>query len=346
MPTGEALFLAYRFAMDEPHPGLCLVRRLANPSTYMARKRLAEEIQLAFLLHHPNIAQVHLAKAHRGSLHVVMEYVDGPSVDTLLNAAAVRSKPVSEAFALYLGVELAEALHFAHSSRGKGGELLGIVHRDVNPRHVFVGAHGEVKLSNFGAAYSLVIGREESPASLVRGDVAYASPEYLKKLPLTPRSDVFSLGVLLAELLTRRHLFELDVAVQVPEGATSLRTEYTPSLPLEQMRVLLDSFGPEHIERAVGAMAPDLREVLHTALRVAPEERFATAADMGEALRAALTKRHPGYGRHEAAAEVARVMAEGGFSRDQDESGEGGLFLEGLGEHALDALARITPASS
>ncbi|WP_246137672.1 serine/threonine-protein kinase [Myxococcus llanfairpwllgwyngyllgogerychwyrndrobwllllantysiliogogogochensis] len=346
MPSGEVLLLAHRFAMDEPHPGLCLVRRLPNPSTFMGRKRLAEEIQLAFLLHHPSIAQVHLAKIHLRRVHVVMEYVDGPSVDTLVSAAVVRGKPVSEAFALYVGAELADALHHAHSLKGDGGKPLGIIHRDVNPRNVFVGPHGEVKLSNFGAAYSLVIGREESPASLVRGDVAYSSPEYLERVPLTPRSDVFSLGVLLTELLTGRHLFALDVAVRAPQGVTPLRTEYTPSLPLEQMRVLLSSFGPDDVEQAVGAVAPDIRALLHTALRVAPGERFATAADMGEALRAALTKRHPGYGRHEAAAEAARVVAEGGCARDQVEFGESGLYPEGLDEHELKALAKVTPASS
>ncbi|NVJ20630.1 serine/threonine protein kinase [Myxococcus sp. AM011] len=340
MQTGDTLLLAHRYAQEETLPGLCLVRRLPSPPTYAERRRLSDEIQLAFRLNHPGIAQVFHLKIHQDSPHVVMEYVDGPSLETLVSAGVVRGKPVSEAFALYSGVELAEALHYAHTLKGEDGKPLGIIHRDVNPRHVFVGAHGEVKLANFGASFSLLVGRTESPASLVRGDVAYASPEYLERAPLSPRSDVFSLGVLLVELLTGTHLFDVEDVPSPPEGMRRLVPEYIPSLPLTQMRTLLASFGPEDVERAVKSLAPDVKAILHTALRVVPEERFATAADMRDVLRASLAKRHPGYGRQDALEDVRRVVAEGGGQREMVEFGEVGIYPEGLEEHELLALAK------
>ncbi|RKG99756.1 serine/threonine-protein kinase [Corallococcus carmarthensis] len=341
MQSGELLMLARRRAeADGTLPGLCFVRRLPNPSTYLRRKRLAEEVQLAFRLNHPGIALVYFLKVHEDALHVVMEYVDGPSLETLVSAGVARGQPVSESFALYVGAELAEALHHAHTLTDDEGKLLGVIHRDVNPRHVFVGAHGGVKLTNFGAAYSLIVGREQSPLRLVRGDVAYASPEYLEKEPLTPRSDVFSLGVLLVELFTGTHLFDVQDVSLAPKGLAPLEIEILPSLPLIQMRILLSSFSPADVEAAVATLSPDVKALLHTALRANPEERFATAADLRDALRAALAKRHPGYGRQEAAAEVARVLAEGSCLRDAVEFGEGGLFPEGLEAHEFEAAPK------
>ena len=338
--TGELLMLAHRrLEADDALAGLCLVRRLPNPSTYLRRKRLLEEVQLAFRLNHPSIAQVYFRKVHEDFLHVVMEHVDGPSLETLISAGVARGRPVSEAFGLYVGAELAEALHHAHSLTDEEGRPLGLIHRDVNPRHVYVGAHGGVKLTNFGAAYSVMVGREESPLNLVRGDVAYASPEYLEKQPLSPRSDVFSLGVLLVELLTGKHLFDVQDVHCSASGLAPLRIEVLPSLPLTQMRILLARFGPADVEAAVAGLSPEVKALLHTALRADPTERFATASDMRDALRTALAKRHPGYGRHEASEEVATVLAEGSCLRDVVEFGEGGLFLEGLEAHELGGLS-------
>ncbi|WP_338869325.1 serine/threonine-protein kinase [Myxococcus stipitatus] len=332
--SGEVLLLAQRRVRKEAPSGRCFVRRLPSPSTHMRRRRLVEEVQLAMRLNHPAIAQVHHVGLFDDALHVVMEYVPGPSLETLVTASVVRGMPMSEDFALYAGAELAEALHHAHTLVDEEGRPLGIVHRDVNPRHVVVGPHGEVKLMNFGAAYSLLVGREESPASLVRGDVAYASPEYIRREPLSPRSDVFSLGVLLVELLTGTHLF--DVA-DVPRFAQErrLRVETIPSLPLKQMRALLSRFGPDFVERAVAALAPEVKAILHKALRVAPEERFASAAELRDALRVVQSLRGESYSRQDAVVETARVLSEGSSMRDKVEFGEAGLYPEGLEAHEL-----------
>ncbi|NVJ10506.1 serine/threonine protein kinase [Myxococcus sp. AM001] len=304
----------------------------------MMRTRLIEEVQLAFRLNHPNIAQVfHMQVDEVADVpFAVMEYVGGPSLETLVCAALVRGKPLSEGFALYVGAEVADALHYAHTLTSEAGAPLGVVHRDVSPRHIALGLHGEVKVLDFGSAFSLMVGREESPENLLRGDVAYASPEYLRKEGLTPRSDVFSLGVLLVECLTSKHLFEVHDVPVVAAQESRFHTEMQPSLPLGQMQALMASFGPDVVEKAVAHLHADIKAVLHTALRLNPEERFATAADMRDALRgAAHAQLREPYGRAEAAKEAARVVSEGGKLRDVVEFGEAGLYPAGLEKHEL-----------
>ncbi|WP_141617280.1 serine/threonine-protein kinase [Myxococcus sp. AB036A] len=335
--NGEKLLKVERRVADGVLAGLSLVRRIASPSTYMMRKRMIEEVQLAFRLNHPNIAHVfHMqVDEEEGAPYAIMEYVGGPSLETLVCAALVRGQPLSEGFGLYVGAEVADALHYAHTLTSEKGVPLGIVHRDVSPRHIALGLHGEVKVLDFGSAFSLLVGREESPENLLRGDVAYASPEYLRKEGLTPRSDVFSLGVLLVEALTSKHLFEVrDVPVVAKESR--FVAESQPSLPLQQMQALMEAFNPDVVEKAVGHLSQDIKAVLHTALRRNPEERFATAADMRDALRgvAHAQLREP-YGRAEAAKEAARVVSEGGVLRDQVEFGEAGIYPDGLEKHEL-----------
>jgi len=337
-PNGERLLEVERRVADGVLSGPCLVRQLSSPLTYIQRQRMIEEVQLAFRLNHPNIAQVFHMEADEelDTAFAIMEYVGGPSLETLVCAALVRGQPLSEGFGLYVGAEVADALHYAHTLTSEDGKPLGIIHRDVSPRHIAMGLHGEVKVLDFGAAYSLMVGREESPEMLLRGDVAYASPEYLRKEALTPRSDVFSLGVLLVEVLTGKHLFEVHDLPVVAVTETQLRPEVQPSLPLQQMQTLMKTFGPDVVEKAVAHLNEDLKAVLHAALRLNPEERFATAADMRDALRGvAHAQLHEPYGRAEAAKEAARVVSEGGQMRDQVEFGEAGLYPAGLEKHEL-----------
>jgi len=332
--SGEVLLLAQRRLQHGP-AGHVVVRSLRSPIRFELRQRLVDEVKLAFLLHHSAIAQVHHLTIHHGTPHVIMEYVDGPSLDTVLNLAAMRDEPVSPSFGLYFAAEVADALHHAHTLRDDRGEALGIIHRDVSPRNICLDTHGAVKLTHFGAAYSLMVGREETPHLLLKGDVAYTSPEYLNRQRLTPSSDVFSLGLVLLELLTGRHLFnveEVAVARHLVQRSSEPvpKPEESPSLPFEMVRSLIDTYQPEDVEKAVEGQPEPLKVILHKALRRKPAERYATAAELRDAVRAVLAQMPQPYGRMEAHEEVARLISEASAERERLELPQDGIFPERL----------------
>ncbi|MCP3136725.1 serine/threonine-protein kinase [Pyxidicoccus xibeiensis] len=338
--NGEVLLLAER---RERHglAGPVVVKHVRSPADPLRRHRLAEEVQLAYRLHHPAIAQVHYFKVHQGAPYVIMEHVDGPSLETVLGLMAMRRAPVSTVFALHVATEVADALHHAHTLTDGQGRPLGLVHRDVSPRNVRVARTGEVKLTHFGVAYSHLVGREETAEALLKGDVAYASPEYLHGKPLTPASDVFSLGLVLVELATGRHLFaEAVETLEVPPPRSSvLRVEEAPSLPLTQMLAVVERYTPADVEQAVAGLPPDVRAVLHRALRKEPCERYASAGELCAALRdclsAAVAREGRPYARAEAALELARLTTDASASRDQVELLDESLFQAGLEAHEL-----------
>lgn len=330
--NGEVLILAERH-LPQGQRGRVTLKRLRSPATFPRKQRLLEEVQLAFRLNHPAIAQVHHLTVHRGVPYVIMEHVDGPSLQTVISLAAMRGRPVPEPFALHVAAEVADALHHAHTLTDDAGHPLRLIHRDVSPRNVRLCQRtGAVKVTDFGAAYSRMVGREETPGLLLKGDVAYASPEYLHGRPMDARSDLFSLGLVLVELLTGRHLFDVE---RLPDGPPppeeTVPTDEEPSLPLRQMMAWVDRSGPSDVERALAGHAEATRALVHGALRRAPEERYATAAELRDALRAAL----PGaYGRPEVAAEVARLLSDASALRDKVELTED-FLPPGLDAHEL-----------
>jgi serine/threonine protein kinase len=315
--------------------GYVVIKRLHNPASFELRQRLIEEVQLAFRLHHPVIAQVHHLRVLEQVPYVIMEYVDGRRLDSLISAAALLGRPLPVPLVLYIAAEVADALHYAHTltAEEEGGRPLGIIHRDVSPRNICVDRKtGAVKLTDFGAAFSQRVGREETPGRLLKGDLLYASPEYLLGAEMDARSDIFSLGLVLLEALTNRHLFDVEDSQPVSQSAarSTAAADELPSLPLVRMLTLAEQYTAREVERVAAELPQGLKAILHRALGRAPSDRYPAAEDMRRELQAQLVALAPGYGRRDVAEEVARLFREASARREVAEPVEGGIYPECL----------------
>jgi eukaryotic-like serine/threonine-protein kinase len=337
--NGEEVLLAER-RLRHGLAGYVVVKRLRDPVRFELRQRLIEEVQLAFRLHHPVIAQVHHLRVLEKVPYVIMEYVDGQRLDSLITAAAMLGRPLPVPLALYIASEVADALHYAHTltAEEEGGRPLGIIHRDVSPRNIRVDRKtGAAKLMDFGAAFSKRVGREETPGRQLKGDLLYASPEYLLGAEMDARSDLFSLGLVLLEALTNRHLFNVEDSQPVSESAakSAATADEAPSLPLVRMMTLAEEYTARDVERVVADLPEGLQSILRRALGRTPAERYATAEEMRRELHAQLVALAPGYGRREAAEEVARLFTDASGMRDVAEPVEAGIYPAGLDAHEL-----------
>jgi serine/threonine-protein kinase len=313
--TGEVLLARRRYA--DTVGGSVIIKRLRESADVVDRARLLEEFKLIMQLNHPCIAQVYLVRMHDGSPHVVMENMAGNSLEAVINQAAMRAVPLSEAFAAYVAGEVADALYHAHTLRDAQGRGLGIIHRDVSPRNIRLGFHGRIKLTDFAAAYSKMEGRMATVGPLLKGDIAYSSPEYLMLQPMDARSDLFSLGVVLLEMVTGRHLLDLEEVEQAMRMAgppstvqASLLTEEQSWLPAPEMSMRMERFRPEHVERATRGLSAPMRAIVTRALRRDPAERFQSGLELRDELWAFLGGTGRCYGPREVEREVAQVRSD------------------------------------
>jgi len=297
--------------------GSVIIKRLQEPSSAVSRLRLLEEFKLILHLDHPCIAQVYFLRMQEGSPHMVMEHVEGVSLENLINFAAMRGQCLPEALAAYVVGEVAEALHHAHVRKDFQGRPLGIVHRNVSPRHIRVSVHGRVKLTDFAVASSQLEGRLSTVGPLLKGDIAYCSPEYLLLHPLDARADIFALGVILLEMVTGRHLLdlpELELAMRDPGPPSalqaSLRGEEQSWAPPAELAMRMERFCPEYVEQATREVSPPMRDIILRALRRDPAERFQSGLALRDALWDFLGGQGRCYGPRDVQQEVALVRAE------------------------------------
>jgi serine/threonine-protein kinase len=293
------------------------------------RARMEEEVRLASYLDHPNIARILARCESQGVLYVVSEFVPGPSLQTLISASMMRNARLSEAFVLYVGAEVASALHHAHTRTDEQGQPLGIVHRDVSPARIYLRPNGRITLTDFALARSLLPGRVDTSLPRAQGDVFYASPEALLGEPLDMRSDLFSLGLVLLELATWKALYstatarmeELEQAL-TPTTREKIQAAAAVAVAADMPEHVDDcilraaTYRPLDVEELTQALGPPLRSVLRTLLQYRPEDRSPSAAAVEAELRAGLVAQGAPYGAAEALAEARRVVASASGHRD------------------------------
>ena len=225
---------------------------------------LIAEAKVLSLLKHRNIVQIFdVGLGDDGKYFLVMEYVDGKDVGAIQRSLETQRRRVPYDLVLHIGAEICEALEVAHSSRGPDGRPMGLVHRDVSPSNVILSRSGEVKLTDFGIAKRAE--SEQTRGGAVRGKFAYISPEQARNEHLDPRSDVFSVGILLWELFVNRRLFsglpDMEALRGVREANIPPPTQADSRLP-----------------KAIDA-------VVMQALSKDKARRFATAGELGTKLR-------------------------------------------------------------
>ncbi|MCA2976737.1 MAG: protein kinase [Myxococcaceae bacterium] len=234
-------------------------------------KGFVDEARLAALLHHNNICQVYDLQPLEGrGLIQVLEYIPGNSLKAIIETARKKRVALTEPFACYVASELASALDYAHHATDSSGRPLGIVHRDVTPHNVMVTDSGSVKLLDFGIAFSSLENREGTTSNMVKGKDQYYAPEQLVGTPLDGRTDQFTLALCLYEMLVLKRFFQ--------RGSMDTDT---------QLHLRIAQLTPESVEERLAEAPIDasLKNILLHALAPSREERFATCADFGDALR-------------------------------------------------------------
>jgi TonB family protein len=201
------------------------------------------EARLVAGLDHPNIAQVYDIGQEDGDYFFAMEYVHGPDLRRILQAAPGHRLQLENV--LHVAIGLCAGLHRAHEARDEAGRSLDIVHRDVSPSNVLVSYQGAVKLVDFGVAKAATI-VSETHDGIIKGKYGYMSPEQCLGDPLTRQSDVFNVGILLWEMTVGRRLYKINgdlvtlqriVYVDAPPPSRYVR-EYPPELERIVMRAL------------------------------------------------------------------------------------------------------------
>jgi serine/threonine-protein kinase len=197
---------AKRVALKRILPQLAMDHRLVRMFCAEARVHAA--------LAHPNLVSVLDFGEAAGELYLVLEYVDGVALSEVMRAASARKRAVDLGPALHVAREVAAGLAYAHQFRDEEDAPLGVVHRDVAPNNILLGRSGEVKLTDFGIVHSTWSDVRTAPGEL-RGKAGYVSPEQAQGKPVDARTDLFSLGVVLAEMLLGAPLIPGDSELEI-----------------------------------------------------------------------------------------------------------------------------------
>lgn len=243
------------------------------------------EASLAARLSHPNIVDVIDFGQLEGRYYIAMEYVPGVTLRFALKRARERGELFPVAAALHLLRDVCEALDHLHELDDGDGPM-GLVHRDLSPDNIVVSTGGTAKLIDFGAARATA---RMPPPRVFVGKFRYAAPERIQLTGEDPRSDVYSMGVILYECLTGARAFagsELEIMAAVMESRACDPRLVVPSLPTS------------------------VADIVKRATARSPDERFASARELGIALARCLAELGASNKEREVSAALARVLDE------------------------------------
>jgi eukaryotic-like serine/threonine-protein kinase len=222
-----------------------------------------DEARITAQLDHRHIVQVFELGTDADTPYIAMQYVDGLDVLALLRECARAQIRLPADLAALIARDVLDALDYAHNALDSSGRALGIIHRDISPGNVLLSWRGDVKLTDFGIARAAER-RHKTEAGTLKGKYGYMSPEQVSGNEIDARSDLFSVGILLAEMVMARRLFtstnDLDILLMVRDARLDRLHKYASEFPVE------------------------LRVLTTRALARRPEDRWQTAAQFRDAL--------------------------------------------------------------
>jgi len=217
-----------------------------------------DEAKLAALLHHENIIQIYDFGSMDDQYFIAMEYLFGKDLRAISRTVRKKDQELGLENILYIICRICAGLDYSHNLKDLYGKALSIIHRDINPQNILITYEGQVKIIDFGIAKA-ASHNTKTRENLIKGKLAYMSPEQANGQAIDHRSDIFSTGIILYELLADRRMFQgetMHVLSLVREAQYDPPEEVIPNLP------------------------PKLNAILRRALAKDPDERFQYAGEM------------------------------------------------------------------
>jgi tetratricopeptide (TPR) repeat protein len=225
------------------------------------------EAKLAALLQHQNIVQIYDFGSMDGDYFIAMEHLFGKDLRLIADKSEEKGRPLGLEYVLYIATRICEGLDYAHHLKDLEGNPLHIIHRDISPPNIFITYEGEVKIVDFGIAKAATQ-NTETVEGVIKGKVSYMSPEQASGESIDQRSDIFSTGILIYEMLTGKRMFEgepLQILPKVCEAEFEPLDQVVKDLPPELYEILRRALAKDLEQRyqSSGDMLSDLEECMH-----------------------------------------------------------------------------------
>jgi serine/threonine protein kinase len=213
------------------------------------------EARLAALLQHPNIVQIFDYGKIDNAYFIAMEYIDGKNLGEIL---AARNQGLTVEQTIFIILQICKGLDYSHAKRDEKGKALNIVHRDISPQNMLISYQGEVKISDFGISKA----RSEpslTQAGVVKGKLAYLSPEQALGESIDEQVDIYALGLVFYETLTGKRVYNFDSDVEairtIPKKVIEPLINSMPDLPEEINRIVMKCLEKDKDKRYPNASA-------------------------------------------------------------------------------------------
>ena len=281
-----------------------------------------DEAKIAVQLTHANVAQIFDLGKVSDSFFIAMEFVRGKDLRAIFDRVRKRGETVPVPMACYCIMKVCEGLDYAHNKKDAASRPLNLVHRDVSPQNVLISYDGEIKLIDFGIAKA-ANKAGKTQAGILKGKFGYMSPEQVRGLPLDRRSDVFSVGIVLYELLTGERLFV---------GESDFST-------LEKVRNV-EIMPPSTYNRKI---PEELEQIVLKALAKDVDDRYQTAMDLHDDLQSFMYTSGNFFARKDLAAYMRKSFMDEITREEARDEEYRKIKAPGMGDSGLDAFDSLPP---